>query len=121
MNTTLEKKIMLLQEFKDCTAKQIDLLEQDLPDEAIGLFTAKEELIQKIDVLELSVDEKLNPNLECIGKEITCLNATLGEKLQTAKKQLVSKLKTIHQQKKSHNVYTKYFTQTEGAFLDRKK
>ncbi|HHU31826.1 MAG: hypothetical protein ACOX1Y_02870 [Zhaonellaceae bacterium] len=121
INNWQEQKLSLLEQFHKLTIEQINLLESGEYDQMLSLFEKKDLLIKTID--ELDKRHEINKNPEEILAKLQAIqkaNLNLEEKLQNTKTAIGLKLLELQQSKKTEDKYYHY-TQTEGAFIDKKQ
>jgi hypothetical protein len=121
INNWQEQKLNLLEQFHKLTIEQINLLESGEYDQMLSLFEKKDLLIKTID--ELDKRHEINKNPEEILAKLQAIqkaNLNLEEKLQNTKTAIGLKLLELQQSKKTEDKYYHY-TQTEGAFIDKKQ
>jgi hypothetical protein len=121
INNWQEQKLSLLEQFHKLTIEQINLLESGEYDQMLSLFEKKDLLIKTID--ELDKRHEINKNPEEILAKLQAIqkaNLSLEEKLQNTKTAIGLKLLELQQSKKTEDKYYHY-TQTEGAFIDKKQ
>lgn len=121
INNWQEQKLNLLEQFHKLTIEQINLLESGEYDQMLSLFEKKDLLIKTID--ELDKRHEINKNPEEILAKLQAIqkaNLSLEEKLQNTKTAIGLKLLELQQSKKTEDKYYHY-TQTEGAFIDKKQ
>lgn len=121
INNWQEQKLSLLEQFHKLTIEQINLLESGEYDQMLSLFEKKDLLIKTID--ELDKRHEINKNPEEILAKLQAIqkaNLSLEEKLQNTKMAIGLKLLELQQSKKTEDKYYHY-TQTEGAFIDKKQ
>ena len=121
INNWQEQKLSLLEQFHKLTIEQINLLESGEYDQMLSLFEKKDSLIKTID--ELDKRHEINKNPEEILAKLQAIqkaNLSLEEKLQNTKTAIGLKLLELQQSKKTEDKYYHY-TQTEGAFIDKKQ
>lgn len=121
INNLQQEKLSLLEQFHKLTTKQLGLLEQGEYDQLLELFEQKDLVIKKINDLDLKLGKEANcEEVLTKLKELQELNNLLELKLRNTKTELGVKLLEFQQGKQTENRYSRY-TQTEGAFIDKKQ
>lgn len=121
INKLQQEKVSLLEQFCELTREQLRFLAEGEYDQMLELFEKKAQVIKKIDELDLKLAQEANCE-ELVTKlqELQELNNFFELKLRNTKMDLGLKLIEFQQGKQTENKYSHY-TQTEGAFIDKKQ